>query len=493
VAVTMLFAINHENRYAAETMALLFFPGSKFTFCDDFSQVNENEIAAKSIIKDNVAYSEVIVGGNSAVARCEISPYTSAEEKKKNEQAAVKLSFFTAANKLTGIRPPWGVLTGIRPAKVARDMALQGKSNDDIIASLQNDYLLLPDKARLCLETAQAELRLIKESTAKDVSFYISIPFCPTRCRYCSFVSHSIEKAAKLIPDYVELLCKEIESKAKIIKKLGLNVKSVYMGGGTPTTLSAEQLTLILDTVVKNIDLSNICEFTVEAGRPDTITDEKLAAIRSCGADRISINPQTMNDEILKNIGRNHTADDIYRAMDAVKKYNFTAVNMDLIAGLQGDTFESFCNTLSSVEALHPENITVHALSVKRAASDTVEHTAVYDPSMHPAVMMTSHSYEFLHNKGYIPYYMYRQKNTVGNAENVGYSLVGKEGMYNIFIMQELHTIISAGGGGVTKLVSPDRSFIDRVFNLKYPYEYISRFNEIIDSEKAIEDFYSRY
>lgn len=400
---------------------------------------------------------------------------------------------------LCGREIDWGVLTGIRPVKLARRMREEGKSPSEIEEAFTHSYLTTPEKAALCRQTDEVQQGLLATAQPRGYSLYISIPFCPSRCSYCSFVSHSIEKTWKLIPLYLEKLCEELRVTAAIAKQKGLTLQTVYMGGGTPTVLAAGELEQLLVVVRENFDLSHCTEFTVEAGRPDTITPEKLKVLRNMGVDRISVNCQTLNDAVLEAIGRRHSAEDFFTAFNTVKEYGFTAINVDLIAGLPEDTLPSFISSLEQVVELAPDNITVHALTVKRAArlvdsKQTLLDRRMGEETASPTAGMISYSQRRLGELGYRPYYLYRQKGTVDSLENVGFSTPGRECLYNIFIMDETHTILSVGAGGVTKLVQPDSRLpykgetakIERIFNLKYPYEYIERFDTMVDKKRTI-------
>jgi len=392
---------------------------------------------------------------------------------------------------ITGYQPKWGILTGIRPAKLYRRF-VDALGNDGATDFFENEFRVGKKKLELLKETAVSEDGIIAKSGKKSVSIYISIPFCPSRCSYCSFVSHSIDRAADLIPKYVELLCKEIENTSKIVKSLNLNVMTVYVGGGTPTTLSAEQLTLLLNTIHTCFG-EEFDELTVEAGRPDTITKEKLLALKNGGVSRISINPQTMNDDVLKTIGRKHSTEQTINAFNMARECGFDNINMDLIAGLPGDDLESFKNTIDSVIALDPESVTVHSLSIKRSSGMGQDDGFSYLKNGITAGEMVDYAEEKLKSVGILPYYMYRQSKTVGNLENVGYAKKGYEGLYNVYIMDETHTILACGASAVTKLKSVSDGQIERIFNYKYPYEYMSRFDEMIDRKKRVEEFYREH
>ena len=322
---------------------------------------------------------------------------------------------------------------------------------------------------------------------------YISIPFCPSRCSYCSFVSHSVHRAKNIIPKYVELLCEELKVTAKAANDLGLKLETVYMGGGTPTALDENQLDTVLKTVRESFDMSAVREFTVEAGRPDTVTKEKLLAIKNNGVSRISINPQTLNDDVLKAIGRNHTAKQMEDAFMLARSLGFDNINTDLIAGLPSDTYESFVDTVEKIIKLDPESVTVHSLSMKRASTLSMNGDYPEIEAGKIASDMVDYARNRLSECVIVPYYMYRQSKTVGNLENVGYAKSGFEGLYNVYIMDETHTILACGASAVTKLREPNGNFIDRIYNFKYPYEYISRFDEIISRKQGIYNFYNKY
>lgn len=408
-------------------------------------------------------------------------------------ESALGRAFYRAATRLTGVRPSWGILTGIRPVKLARSRLASGMTPDEVVESLKNQYYTSPEKTRLCLEAAREESRIVSLSRPDSISLYISVPFCPSRCLYCSFISHDVAKTAKLLPEYVRLLCEELEYTGKLATELGLRLETIYIGGGTPTTLSAQQLAAVMGAVKKSFKLTWLREYTVEAGRPDTITREKLEAIMEGGARRISINPQTLDDDILVRVGRNHTAAQVYEAFALAKSVGVPSINMDLIVGLPGDTPEGFDRTLDGVLSLDPESVTVHTLAMKRASRLVTSGGGMYDAAGEDVSAMVDSARRRLAGAGQLPYYLYRQKNTLGGLENVGYAKPGFECLYNIFIMDETHSILSTGAGGVTKLRQPHGDLIERVFNFKYAYEYISRFGEIIDRKKKVKDFYASY
>lgn len=389
---------------------------------------------------------------------------------------------------LTGYKPPWGLMTGVRPSKLMRSY-IEQYGKEKALDRFVNFLEVSPEKAALAVMVAEAEDSVVALSDENSVSQYASVPFCPSRCSYCSFVSHSVRQAARLIPDYTRLLCREIAENARIADELGLHTLSFYIGGGTPTSLTADQLKDITDAVSRSIDLSKVREYTVEAGRPDTITREKLQVLFDAGVTRISVNPQTFNDAVLSNIGRKHTVADFYTAFNTAREIGFDNINMDLIAGLPGDTPESFAESLRQAIALDPENITVHTLALKRSSELVTAnewHKAARD-----TVQMLDFASRMLTQAGYKPYYMYRQSKCIGNLENVGWCKPGKECIYNVYMMEEVHTVLASGGGAVTKLKDPCSAKIERIFNFKYPYEYVSRFDELLNRKARIASFYS--
>lgn len=383
-------------------------------------------------------------------------------------------------------KSPWGILTGIRPAKIATKLLDEGMSDDEVISYFINECGTTYEKASLALEAARA-LRPIRDDMYRDgVSIYIGIPFCPSRCLYCSFVTNGTKQAAALMPEYIEALKKEIKYTADIISHNGTPVETVYIGGGTPTTLTPRLLEEMIDCLYDNCDLSKMKEFTVEAGRPDTITEEKLKVLKKYNVDRISINPQSMNDSTLKIIGRAHSADDIREAMKMARHCGFDNINMDVIAGLPGEDMEMFKYTLSEVEKLEPEDTTVHTMSIKRS-SRLNEYLDEYDLAKGELVAeMVSYARKYLAERGNFPYYMYRQKNQLGNLENVGYSKPGFESLYNLYIMEEIQTIISLGCGGVTKTVDLETNRIERIFNVKEAKDYIERLDEMLHRKDVL-------
>ena len=476
----ILIIDSHPFRYEMEALCRMFLHG------------RELKITEEAEIPPKEDYIYTALEGDEITVKAKIDgKYAEAKRTAENDHARnMELAVFGVLTEILSIRPKWGVLTGIRPVKLAMQLHDMGLSEEEIRKKLKEERLVSDEKLDLLLTTMEHELEIRASSRPNSVSLYISIPFCPSRCSYCTFTSHSVEKAAKLIPQYVELLCGELKDIAVLIDEIGLHLETVYMGGGTPTVLTAKQLDRVLSTVNESFDMTGVRELTVEAGRPDTITAEKLAVLKKNGVGRISINPQTMDDEVLAAIGRKHTAEDVKNAFALAKTFGFDSINMDLISGLPGDNMEKFHKTIAEVIAMNPDNITLHTLTVKHGANLAPMAQSVFAAT---ADAMNEYAYGEFAKAGYFPYYLYRQKGTVDNLENVGFCKPGKEGIYNIFIMDETHTILSAGAGGVTKLKAPYDKKIERIFNFKYPYEYIERFELMNERKEQVRNFYEKY
>lgn len=403
---------------------------------------------------------------------------------KKMYCCACTKSFCDCAKKIRNISLPWGVMSGIRPAKSVRKFREEGHSEQEIKKLLKDIYDVSDEKIDLAVEVSKNEEEILKKKGKDAVSIYIGIPFCPSRCLYCSFVSTDIRHSGKYMDRFLECLLLEIEKTKEILGILGLSAENIYIGGGTPTTLSEEQLRVLLQSINKNLVTGKINEFTLEAGRPDTITKGKLLAAKAFGVTRISINPQTLNNETLEKIGRKHTAEDFYKSFCEAREAGFFNINTDLIAGLPGETPEMFYKSVDGVLALSPENVTIHSMCIKRAARLNLSGIGL-SPEDYIQKMLF-YAAKKMKEKDMLPYYMYRQKNISGNSENVGYAKEGFMSFYNINIMEEAQTIIALGGGGSSKLVMDGR--IVRIFNFKDPYEYIRRFEEILKKKDEIKE-----
>ena len=485
------------NKYYVQTLGMIFFPGERF------GENEENNENAPSLYVRSTktqtgieAYAQISYEGNTCNADYTVD-FSDIRTEERTLKLAVGGAVLSAASSLMGYRPAWGMLIGVRPSKVASEFLNLGISKTRVKKILNSDYMVIPKKASLATDIAVTEKRIVGEGNVKDCSVYISIPFCPTRCTYCSFVSYTSKRLLSLIPDYLVKLKADIKSNFDLIKKLGLRVKTVYIGGGTPTILEEAQLEDLLGFIASQTDVDALEEYTLEAGRPDTITAEKFAIAKAYGVTRVSVNPQSLCDEVISGIGRSHSSEDFFRAYEIAKQSGIKTVNVDLIAGLPGDRFKQFSTTVDKIISLQPENITVHTFCVKKSAEILRQNSNIYSVRGGDVGKCVDYSQIKIQQAGLIPYYMYRQKNTVGNYENVGFSLVGHEGLYNIYMMEEIHSIFAAGAGAVTKLVDNTGKYgsegnIERLFRHKYPYEYLAEDKNSI-FEKAVTEFYQNH
>lgn len=477
--MTLIFSGN-SFKYELEAVCKLFFPVESFNFI--FLDDNENDaprpegdycfICRIKGVKTTMLSVFSSVGGRGVSQYERID--NGSEEYETDCEFALGRLLYKSLSKNTGILPEWGVLTGVRPVKLINKLRSQGLDYGEIERRLKNKYLVTDEKIKIGYETALNQDEIIGNMPKNSYSLYVSIPFCPTRCIYCSFISQTVKSFKKLMPEYVDKLCREIEYTAKLLECKGLALDTVYFGGGTPTSLDADDLDRIMEKISSSFDLSHLREYTVEAGRPDTVDERKLEVILNNGAGRVSVNPQTLNQSVLDAIGRRHTVEMFYDSFNLAKKAGFRAINVDLIAGLPNDTQESFENSLKSIISLQPENITVHALSIKRA-SDLMKNYR--SDGAKEAESMIKYAGRTLFDCGYTPYYLYRQKNQLGNQENIGWSKPGFAGIYNVNIMEEVQTIIAVGAGATTKIVGCG---IERFFNPKYPLDYIKNFETVL-------------
>ena len=463
--------IGHDEKYALEQSLLTLFPDERPLYGTvepgdaRWAVVRMHEENGSVCVTTELGFDGTRAAGSHAC------PLSGTEyEREGQRRHCLGLSFFRAASELLDIHPAWGSLTGVRPTKVALSLLREG-GRSYAERELADTYFVTPERIRLAIECADAGIKAAAALEPKDISLYVGIPFCPTRCAYCSFVAQSVEKSFALVEPYLDALCIEIAAAGQLVRDLGLNVRSFYMGGGTPTTLTAPQMDRLLTKLEESFDFAGLAELTVEAGRPDTIDPEKLVVLRAHGTTRVSINPQTMEDRVLAAIGRRHKADDIRRAMEQVRAAGFPHVNMDLIAGLPEDTPEGFARSLDEVLAMGADNVTVHTLSLKKGSRIMLEGSRL--PGAEEVSAMLDYANPALRKHGFAPYYLYRQKYMSGSFENVGWTKPGAEGLYNIYIMEELHSILSLGAGGSTKMVGVQD--ISRAFNAKYPKEYIER------------------
>jgi len=485
------------NAYYVQTLCMIFFPGAKFGAAEQ-----ENPNAPELYLRmteqsDGVdVFVRVCAEGKTATAE-KFYAYNQETDAAKTAKMACGAAVIAACGEVLGYRPSWGMLTGVRPSKVATELLQAGVRKTRVKRILASEYFVIPKKAALATDVALNEQKLIGNPSPRDCSVYISIPFCPTRCSYCSFVSYTSPKLLSLVPEYLLHLARDLEITFAKIKEMGLRICTIYIGGGTPTILTADQLRFLLSKISELTDVSALEEYTLESGRPDTITAEKMTVAKEYGVTRVCVNPQSLCEAVLQSIGRCHTAEDFLRAYEVARESGIPNINTDLIVGLPGDTFKTFSATFDRILALRPENITVHTFCVKKAAEILRQGNGVYSLRGGDAGKCVDYSQLKTQQEGYLPYYMYRQKNTVGNFENVGFSLEGAEGRYNVYMMEEVHSIFALGAGAVSKMVdyrpaNGGKPIIERLFYPKYPYEYLK---DESTNEKiaAMEEFYLKH
>ena len=481
--------IGHDERYVVEQSLMALFPGELPEYAPiapedtDWAVITLEQTAERGHVRV-----ELTCRGKTARTCVAFTPEGTDFDREGQRRHAIGRCFFLAAREVLGSAPPWGMLTGVRPDKPVTWALAAGKTALQALQMMEEEYFVSPDRAALAVETGGVALRAARDLGKQDIAVYVGIPFCPTRCAYCSFVSQSVERSFALVPPYVDALVEEIRSGGKMVRETGLRVRSFYMGGGTPTTLSAEQMDRVLTAFEEAFDCGHCDEITEEAGRPDTITAEKLAVLKAHGVTRVSVNPQTMEDHVLRAIGRRHTAADIEAAMELVAGYGFPHVNMDLIAGLPADTPEGFRRSLDRCLAFGTDNVTVHTLALKKGSRILLEGLPI--PGPEDVAAMLDYAAPALRKAGYSPYYLYRQKYMSGSFENTGWCRPGAECWYNVQIMSELCSILSFGAGGSTKMVEPGTNHIERVFNLKYPKEYTERPEKAAANQAAFAAFY---
>lgn len=472
----ILKVINHQLQFDMKNICTLFFPYEKIKAQGSEDIVVITEKCEDVLVVDAKVYDKHL---------------KKTHKMAESEDMAVAMSvlLYSVLSELMGYEPPWGILFGVRPAKLMHRLCGE-MGREEAKNYFLNSFLAKKDKTELTLEVMKHENEVIALSGKNSFSLYVSIPFCPTRCSYCSFVSHSIERTQKLMTPYVDLLCTELEQIGEIAKSLGLRLETIYFGGGTPTTLSADLLTKIFSTIEKHFDMSTLREYTVEAGRPDTVTEDKLLALKAAGVTRISINPQSFNDEVLESIGRRHTSQQTIDAYNLARSLGFDNINMDFIAGLPKDSLDSFKSSIDKGISLGAESITVHTLALKSAAYMVTRDMTFDLTDRLTTADMVRYSNAVLSDSGYYPYYMYRQSKSLGNLENVGWCKPNCDCLYNVYMMDETHSVFSAGAGGVTRLKNQENGHIERIYNYKYPYEYIDSFDEIVKRKMGIYTFY---
>ena len=461
----------HEDRYAVEQMCLSLF---------DLNAEGEVTSSLHRGAKWLTAVTTVTIGGKTTRS---IKRIQADSETVRLRRRALQQSLYLAALPHLPKAPAWGALSGVRPTKLTTKHLWEGGTAASAKKLMKEEYFVTDERAELALSCSQSTVRAKKLLQDNDISLYIGIPFCPTRCAYCSFVSRSIGKRTELLDPYLSALYREMEHTGKLLKASGKTVRTVYIGGGTPTTLSDSQMAQLLQKTYETFDLSRCLEFTVEGGRPDTLTAKKLRTIHENGADRMSINPQTMIDSVLHACGRPHTAQAVIdRYQDAVAA-GFTDINMDLIAGLPTDNYEGFCHSLDTVAALNPSNITVHTLALKKGADLFEKQVAL--PDGDEVAKMVEYANKTLSALGYKPYYLYRQKYMSGSFENVGWSRNSRDCLYNIYMMEEVHTILSLGAGGMNKVNLPDGT-LQRFHNPKFPEQYIQQLPSVLSQKDEL-------
>ena len=466
-----LTLIGHDDRYAVEQLQMSLFPEG--TGGEAVSALHRGKTWLTATAK-------ITLGGKTATAARRLK---AADETVRLRRRALQQSYYLAAIQLLPHIPAWGALAGVRPTKITTKHLLEGGTVKSAKKLMRDVYYVTKERRELAVDCSVSTVKAASLLEPTDLSLYVGIPFCPTRCAYCSFVSRSIGKRTELLEPYLAALMRELEETGRLLAQSGRKIRTVYIGGGTPTTLSEDQLCRLLDGIRDSFDLSRCIEFTVEGGRPDTLDQQKLNAIRQHGADRMSINPQTMIDSVLKASGRPHRAEDVLRSYAQAVNAGFKAINMDLIAGLPTDSLEGFCRSLDQVAALEPANITVHTLALKKGADLFEKRVAL--PTAEEVTEMVAYANKTLRNLGYKPYYLYRQKYMSGSFENVGWSRDGLDCLYNIYMMEEVHTILSLGGGGMNKVNFPDGS-LKRFHNPKFPEQYIEMIDDVLRQKREL-------
>ena len=466
-----LTLIGHDDRYAVEQLQMALFPEG--TAGEAVSALHRGSTWL-------TATARITVNGKTAAASRRIKADS---ETVRLRRQALQQSYYLAATQLLPQAPAWGALAGVRPTKITTRHLLEGGTEASAKKLLKDVYFVTPERRELAVDCSGSTVKAAALLQPTDISLYVGIPFCPTRCAYCSFVSRTVGKRTELLEPYLEALMRELTATGRLLANSGRQVRTIYIGGGTPTTLSAAQLGRLMDAIGSSFDLSRCIEFTVEGGRPDTLDEEKLRAIRDHGADRMSINPQTMIDTVLRASGRPHRAEDVVRSYRQAVDAGYKAINMDLIAGLPTDTVDGFCRSLDEVAVLNPANITVHTLALKKGA-DLFERRENL-PSAEDVTAMVAYANETLRKLGYKPYYLYRQKYMSGSFENVGWSRDGLDCLYNIYMMEEVHTILSLGGGGMNKVNFPDGT-LKRFHNPKFPEQYIEMIDSVLEQKREL-------
>lgn len=483
------FLLGHNYEYEVKELLKLFYSSNNIEIFIKESDIylkpetiNEDTIISRLVKKYNKV--DIITEFYFDHKKNEIKKELIIEEDnyitRKKVKRLIKSSLYELLKNHKKVFLPWGFLTGIRPTKIVHELLNEGKTYQEIAHILEQEYFISQEKISLLLEIVKTQHRYIYPIDDQKVSIYISIPFCPTRCSYCSFPSNPLDRYKNYRDSYVTALCKEIKGISDVLKSKGKDIETIYIGGGTPTTLEVDHFVEIFNSMENNFNLSKLKEFTIEAGRPDTIDIEKLTLFKNRGVNRISINPQTMNNCTLKEIGRNHSTLQVLEAYELAKQVGFDNINMDVIIGLPGENPSMVRNTMERIKELEPTNLTIHTLAIKNASKlKEIQYSSSKDAKVVEEMLKITEKYA--RDMGLTPYYLYRQKHMVGNLENIGYSKPGYECIYNIQIMEEKQTIIALGAGAATKIVYPKENRLERVANVKNLEQYIERVEEMIE------------
>ena len=474
----------HDFKYEVAELIKLFTTQFKFVDNKDVGMTLENSV----VYYNDKVFSKTVYLENYQAIYDSLDHRSiaglSEQEIKKVTKETIKRSMYNVLMKKFNSYVPWGILTGIRPVKIVHTLLDKNLSDEDIRENLKTNYLISDEKIDLALNIAKRERKFIYPIDKNKISLYVSIPFCPTRCYYCSFPANPLKQFGHLKKDYIDKLIIEIKGLAKLLKETNKEIETLYIGGGTPTTLDSEEMDILIKALFEELDLSKIKEFTVEAGRPDTINREILECLKKNNVTRISINPQTMNQETLDKIGRGHSVEEIKEAFNLAREIGFDNINMDLILGLEGENVEMVRNTLEEIKKLSPESLTVHTLAIKRASKLKEKMDEYVLTQYEEMVKMIDLSMEYAKEMNLNPYYMYRQKQMLGNLENIGYAKEGYECIYNMQIMEEKQSNYALGAGSISKFVYVDEDRIERVENVKNVEQYIDRVEEMIDRKK---------
>jgi len=471
-------------RYEVYQLFNVYFPMKEIKFL-------EKEEAGKDINSLKKGEEVYIFYIDGEMLRFEYKDYCKEESLGEEVKNSLRRFLFLCLKDITEDIYPWGILIGIRPSKIALKLLKEGNTEEEVIEIFKDKYLAHEDKARLCIAVANAEERIVNKDK-NSIAIYIGMAFCPTKCLYCSFTSNPISTYKKMVIPYIEALIKEIKGISAYVKEKNLNIESVYFGGGTPTAVNDKEFIMVMDEIYNNFIKDNkVKEFTVECGRPDTLTENKLKTMKACNVDRISINPQTMNDKTLKLIGRTHSSEDIKEKFKMARELGFNDINMDIIIGLPGENYDDMIHTKNELIKLRPDSITVHGLALKRGSrmyEEFILKKGMKMTSQEEIIKMYEESRNLAESLDIYPYYMYRQKNMVGNMENLGYAKEGKECIYNIQMIEERQTVIALGAAAVSKVIFLEEDRLERFPNLKDLHEYVSRIDEMIEKKKVLLD-----